>query len=107
MEFIYTCIDCGREKPKNASRGMICGYCGGELRGQAPYISTTDTFSKKKAFVDERTGKEIGTWKQWEKAGYTDPLETKNHTLKEKLKEGIAKRKHRGDRKLENSSLPL
>ena len=40
------------------------------------------------------TGKEIDTWKKWEKAGYRNPVEvTKNHQAREKIKENIKKRK--------------
>ncbi len=106
--FDYFCIDCGKQKPKNAKRGMICLYCGGDLRGQAPSISgTRDGFGIKNSFIDERSGKEIDTYKKWEKAGYRDKVETNNHTFKEKVKEGVEKRKYRGDRKLQNSSLPI
>ena len=87
---------------------MICLYCGGDLRGEAPGITgTRDGFGVGKSFIDERTGKEIDNWKSWEKAGYKEKVETKNHTLNEQVKEGVKKRKHRGDRVLRNSSLPL
>ena len=87
---------------------MICLYCGGDLRGQAPSISgTRDGFGISKSFIDERTGKEIDTYKKWEKAGFKDKVETKNHTLNEQIKEGVKKRKYRGDRVIRNSSLPL
>ncbi len=86
---------------------MICPQCGGDLRGKAPSISTSDTFGIMKSFTDERTGKEITTYKKWEKAGYRDKVNTNNHTLNEQVKEGVKKRKYRGDRKLENSSLPI
>lgn len=87
---------------------MICLYCGGDLRGQAPgVVGTRDSFGVSKNFIDEKTGKEIDTWKKWEKAGYKEKCVTNNHTFNEKVKEGLKKRKYRGDRKLQNSSLPL
>ena len=105
--FDYFCVGCGKQKPKNAKRGMICLYCGGDLRGEAPGITgTKDGFGISKSFIDERSGKEIDTWPKWEKAGYRN-VEVKNHTLNEQIKEGVKKRKHRGDRRLQNSSLPL
>jgi len=107
VEFKYNCIDCGKEKPKNAARGMFCHYCGGELRGQAPHISTTDTFGKRKAFIDERTGKEINTWKNWEKAGFGDVKDIKNHDMKEKVKEQLHKRSNREEKKINVNSLPI
>lgn len=104
--FDYFCIDCGKQKPKNAVRGMICLYCGGDLRGECASVSgTRDGFGITKSFTDEKTGKEIDTWKKWEKAGYG--TEIKNHDMKEKVKEQLHKRKDRQEKKLDNSSLPI
>jgi hypothetical protein len=44
-------------------------------------------------------GKEITTWKEWEKAGYSNPLESNHmsHDMKEMVKEKIEKTKKTGE----------
>ena len=71
----------------------------------ANIIGTTRSFGRTRSFIDERTGKEIDTWKKWEKAGFGQ-CETKNPVLAEKLKEARKKRVHRGDRVLDPRNLP-
>lgn len=96
LDIVYVCQDCDKVSPKDYHR-MVCKYCGGKIKGTGgPSISgTRDGFGISKSFKDEETGQEIDTWKKWEKAGYRDPVEvTKNHAVKEKIKEKIKKRKN-------------
>lgn len=91
----YRCIDCGFI-PDDSYTKMICPSCGGRIRGDGPGITgTRDNFGIKKVFNDDETGKEIDNWKSWEKAGYRNPVEvTRNHQLKEKIKQNIKKRRN-------------
>jgi hypothetical protein len=55
-------------------------------------IGTRDSFGIGKEFYHK--GKEITTWRQWEKAGYSDPLSDgtiKDNEMKERVKEKAAK----------------
>ena len=59
---------------------------------------TRDSFGINKAFYDEKTGQTIDTWKKWEKAGFSNPLEHKDkrsHDLNERVKEKMEKKKKR------------
>ena len=86
----YICMRCGCESSTD-NNTMFC-ECGGQLRpDNMPGISgTRDSFGIKNEFRDDATGKPIDNWKAWEKAGYRDAVEvTKNHVVKEKIKEKI------------------
>ncbi len=115
MIYPYECPKCGVQEDifklmKDCCKVEKCKECKCAMKRliTVPVISgTRDGFGISKSFVDERSGKEIDTWKKWEKAGYKETVNTNNHTLNEKVKEGVKKRKHRGDRVLQNSSLPL
>ncbi len=63
-------------------------------------LGTRDGFGVGKAFYSEHAKKEITTWKEWEKAGYRDPLtdHTMTHSLREKVKEKMAKEKFYKDK---------
>jgi len=54
-------------------------------------IGTRDNFGVMKSFTDSNTGKEISTWKEWERAGYKNAEESPN--LKPKVKEMIKEKK--------------
>jgi len=90
--FGVACVYKDRNIPK------FCPECGGfadRLISCPAIIGTRDGFGIKNAFRDDDTGQEIDNWKTWEKAGYRNPLETaKNHTMKEKIKDNIKKRKN-------------
>ena len=61
---------------------------------QFPGITgTRDSFGIKNAFIDRKTGKEITTWKEWERAGYTNPKDDPNipHDVKEGIKRKVDK----------------
>lgn len=91
LDFNFICKDCGI-KPHEDYDGMICHYCGGDIRGEAPGISTDDTFGFKNQFKDEKSGNTIKNWKQWEKAGYRDPLSTtQNSNVKAGIKQKVDK----------------
>ena len=103
MIYEYECKDCFHSftvsclyKDRNEQR---CPKCQGEvdrLIGCPAIIGTRDGFGIRNAFRDEETGVEVDTWKKWENAGYRDPLETtKNHTVREKIKDNIKKRKNK------------
>ena len=68
---------------------------------QFPGISTRDTFGIGKAFYDAKTHKEITTWKEWEKAGYSNP--SQDHLLPHDAKEAI-KRKVEKIKKYDNGA---
>jgi len=108
MEFDYKCIDCGKDKPKNAKRGMICLYCGGLLRGSSPAIQgTADCFGFKNQFKDEHSGKTITTRKDWKKAGYGDIDEcVPDRSMRYDAKAKMRRCQKRGDRQFDNSILP-
>lgn len=93
VELKYKCLDCGKEKLEDY-RGMICTYCGGDLRGSGISISgTRDSFGIGKSFKDDETGKEIDNWRSWEKAGFRDAIgATRDKDMKEKIKEKIEKK---------------
>lgn len=64
--------------------------------GNPGIIGTRDNFGIRNEFVDEQTGTVINNWKTWERAGFRDPVEvTKNHTVKEKIKEQIKKKSNK------------
>ena len=50
---------------------------------------TRDGFGIRRSFYDSKTGKDIDTWKSWEKAGFRNPLESdykRNPEVKDKIK---------------------
>ena len=68
-----------------------------KLIGTLVPMGTRDGFGIKNAFVDDVSHKTIDNWKDWERAGYRDPvLVTHNNTVKEKIKEKIEIVKHKG-----------
>ena len=101
MLYEYECRDCKR------ITSVICSVnerddfkkceCGGRVDrfiGQPMVVGTRDNFGIKNEFRDDSNGQTIDNWKSWEKAGYRNPLETtKNHSVKEKIKEQIEKKK--------------
>ena len=104
LDITYGCITCGFEpdEPKN----MLCPSCGGDLRGRGfPSVTgTRDQFGIGKKFYhtnEDGTKKEITTWREWDKAGYKNALDvTKNHNVREMVKEKMNKIKHNGGRSL-------
>jgi hypothetical protein len=88
VEIVYRCVKCSR-LGLGPIYPMICA-CGGDIRGLGcPSISgTRDQFGIGNEFIDERTNRTIDNWKDWERAGYKDPLEvTKNHRVREMIKD--------------------
>lgn len=109
MQVTYKCQLCVEVAPKG-HQTMICPYCGGDLRGEGcPTISgTRDQFGIGREFVDERTGRTIDNWKSWERAGYQNPLETtKNHKVKEMIKEKQKELKGKRQRQLTPQEMPV
>ena len=91
--FQIVCVSTDRNTPRFCEK---CGEIADRLIGCPPIIGTETSFGIRKSFRDDDTGKEINTWKTWEKAGFRNPLETtKNHTVKEKITENIKKRKNK------------
>jgi hypothetical protein len=88
----------------------ICPQCGSEghrlIGSGVGMIGGRDNFGIGRNFIDERTGKEITTWKEWEKAGYQKP-EPKNHMVKEAMKEKVAKLKGVNQRQPKPHELPV
>lgn len=95
LDIEYKCIDCG-VVPPIVNQGMVCTYCLGRIRGSSAGITgTRDNFGISKIFKDDQTGKEIDTWKKWEKAGYRNPMETtKSAKVKELAGEKIKRVKN-------------
>ena len=83
-----------------------CNGCGGHLRKlvsrNVNVTGTRDGFGVGNEFIDEKTGKNIDNWKDWEKAGYTDLKSQKdndvNRIAKDKMKQlkrdGVNKKIH-------------
>jgi hypothetical protein len=92
----YKCLSCHKDAPEG-HQTMICPYCEGDLRGEGfPMVTgTRDGFGIGQNFIDERTHKEITTWREWEKAGYREP-KLKNPKANEAFKE---KRKQIGNQR--------
>ena len=72
----YICDTCNSEfvvskGMKDASRKERCPECMTKARRvyDASITGTRDRFGINKAFRDKKTGKEITTWKEWERAG--------------------------------------
>lgn len=81
---------------------MTCHKCGGRLRTKdLPTITgTRDGFGIKNEFYDNKTKKYITNRKEWEKAGFRDPLEvTTTHNVREGIKRKLDKIKHDKGRK--------
>jgi hypothetical protein len=66
---------------------MVCP-CGGDLKGEGfPSVTgTRDGFGIGQNFIDEKTHREITTWREWEKAGFKEP-NIKNPKVRELVKE--------------------
>ena len=77
---------------------MLC-TCGGDIRpkNNVGIIGTRDSFGIGKSFVDDRTGKTIDNWRDWEKAGYKQakdaPPDRRCGDIKEMVKEKQAKKR--------------
>lgn len=58
------------------SRGELCTACGKTMQrsfGHSIAITgTRDNFGVRNSFVDPDSGKEVDTWRKWEKEGYRD-----------------------------------
>lgn len=103
----FECPTCGEEKDvmrtmAESNNPENCSVCGTTMTRliSCPNISgTRDGFGIKKSFIHDNpdgTKKEIDNWRSWEKSGYRPALECiKKPRMKEMVKEGIAKRKHR------------
>lgn len=100
MLYPYYCQKCDEQrivcKPlKQCSKVEQCIVCKTLMRRvyTAPALTNTrDGFQRenKKPFIHE--GREITTWKEWEKAGYRNPLEvTKDSNIRAGTKEKIEK----------------
>jgi len=97
----YECVDCHATRelfhPVNHKKKVECERCGAKsvkLIGTPVVVGTRDSFGIKNDFVDSSTGKTIDTWSKWEKAGYRDPISTtRNHDVKEKIKDKKEKKK--------------
>ena len=86
---------------------MICP-CGGDLKGTGmPGVTgTRDGFGIGQNFIDERTHKEITTWKEWERAGYRKPS-PKNERVKEAFENKTKELKGRNIRQPLPHELPV
>ena len=77
----YSCSKCGEfdvAKPmKDSEKNEKCPECGvvGTRIFRCAISGTKDSFGIKNAFKTD-DGKEISTWKQWEKAGYAHLKDT-------------------------------
>jgi len=86
------CRSCGKEFP-DSNRDTFCS-CGGLINGFTIRVGNTrDSFGVSKEFYDHKTGKYINNYKDWEKAGFRDFKDIKDHRndnitklTKEKLK---------------------
>lgn len=95
LDIEYKCLSCNYKAPDDF-KSMRCPLCGGNLKGKGPGImGTRDSFGVGRKFYHNDNGvkKEITTWKEWEKAGYKDPLEST--TLSEEVKSGIKEKKEK------------
>ena len=92
------CWRCQKEWP-DTSKNTFCSCDALMPDYKMQVLGTRDGFGVAKAFYSNSAKKEITTWKEWEKAGYKDPLhEPMPHTLREKVKEKMAKEKFYKDR---------
>lgn len=86
---IEKCISCGDVLERVYTVPLITG--------------TRDSFGIGRKFKDERTGKEITTWKEWEKAGYSDPLKDgikdKRGDKHAQLKEAVKRREFKNKKR--------
>jgi len=101
MIFTYHCTKCGIEMPVDYE-GMVC-ECGGDYRlssGFPGIHGTRDSFGIGKAFISDK-GEEIDTWKKWERAGYSDPMQSSRlpGLVKDKIKDKVDKIKIEKKRK--------
>ena len=87
LDITYRCLSCGKDAP-DGHPTMICPYCKGYLKGEGfPGVTgTRDSFGIGQNFIDERTNKEITTWREWEKAGYRE-ANPKNPRVREAFKD--------------------
>ena len=92
-QFTVSCLYKDRDIPKFCPK---CGKIADRLLSCPAILGTRDSFGIKNEFQDDDTGQTIDNWKTWEKAGYRNPVETtKNHAMKEKIKDNIKKRKNK------------
>ena len=82
---------------------VLC-TCGDKMHRLVSFpavIGTRDGFGIGNAFKDEKTGKEITTWKEWEKAGYRSIEDGKlPRNLKAQIKEKKEKIKTKDGKKI-------
>ena len=96
MRYLFKCNECSEvfEKFIKAEEYYIPYHCGVVSKRifTTPNIhGTRDGFGFKNQFTDEKSGEVIDSWKKWERAGYSDPLNTMKGDVKEKTKEQIEK----------------
>jgi len=100
----YECIKCAKlvdiDKPMAQSKRVErCDTCSSILQRILSDINITGTkdgFGIGKAFVDRKSGETIDTYKKWEKAGYSDPLQSPaiDSNIKQDIKRKIDKCKN-------------
>ena len=94
MQVEYYCTMCNWKASKNYNR-MLCIHCNGDMKGSGPTVIGTETsFGIGRKFIDDETGKEIKTYKEWEKAGYRNPVETHKGNVQQGIKRKIDKCKN-------------
>ena len=93
----------------NSQDNEYCSVCSSQMAKMLNCVAisgTRDTFGIGKEFVDERTGKEVDTWKKWEKAGYRDAKEfhaNSHPKIKEGIKQKIKRVRNKGTEKMQTT----
>ena len=67
IDIDYYCTRCGRY---HVEGGFICPECGGDVKGHG--FPGTSGLTRNFKAMKTHEGKEVSTWKQWERAGYRD-----------------------------------
>jgi len=102
----FKCTVCGIHedeyrafKQSDTIKVCVCGAVMDRVIGTPMILGTRDSFGVKKSFIDDQTGKEITTWKEWERAGYKpagEAIKDTNRSSKAKtlFKEKLAKKQN-------------
>jgi len=91
----YQCLRCNRSIDVHFTADEVVPsvqcYCGNTaVRVWHPIhiTGTRDSFGIKNEFYDKRTDKNITNWKEWERAGFRDPMNThKDSDIRAGIKE--------------------
>lgn len=96
MIYTYECT-CGKEadiirpvSKRNMSTVCECGKFMKRKITMPAITGTRDQFGIGKEFIDDKTGKVIDNHRSWEKAGFSDPLDSPN--LSSDMKQAVKRK---------------